>query len=241
MLSKIKFLQILDKILLNKNLIEKEKGRLVAIKQNCNELPEEISSDLLIEKLDLITIKGVTDEDGYFKEFVNTTDNMERESQTEIFYLLKGKQVSCLHALETTETWNWLGGKEISIFKFKNQELEEITLNETNLSHTIEKDILFGAKLTNSIEENDFAIVTCLCKPGFVPKYYKNPSPEELSNLFKTYPNYEEIINELTPKTSNTKKNIWQSIFQFFTCCIGIKKNEDEQIDPLINSIQNNP
>src|ERR1043165_2598853 len=159
MLTKTKFLEILNKILSNGNLVKKEKEHLESIKETADLLPEEILVDLLIEKLGLITIKGVTDEDGYFKEFVNTINNNEQESQTEIFYLLKGKQVSCLHTLDTTETWNWHGGKEIYIFIFKkDQKPEKITLNETNPIYTIEKNTLFGAKIATLRDNIDYAL-----------------------------------------------------------------------------------
>lgn len=242
MLTKTKFLEILNKILSNGNLVKKEKEHLESIKKTANLLPEEILVDLLIEKLGLITIKGVTDEDGYFKEFVNTIDNNEQESQTEIFYLLKGKQVSCLHTLDTTETWNWHGGKEIYIFIFKkDQKPEKITLNETNPIYTIEKNTLFGAKIATLRDNSDYALVTCLCKPGFLREHYTNPTKNEIGILYKKYPGFKKIIEELTPKMPNTSKNIFQSIFQLFTCCIGVKKNQDEINEPLINSSLNNP
>lgn len=223
MLSKTEFLGILDKILTNENLLEKT--FLKNIKEN--EIPEEVFADFLIEKLRLETIKGVTDEDGYFNEFVRT------ENQTEIFYLLKRSQVSCLHSLDTTETWRWLGGKKISIFIFTN-EVKEITLSETNPSYTIDKGTLFGAKITDLTDNNDFGLVTCLCEPAFEIVHYINPTSEQIYNLYNDYPEKKALIDELKPKISTKKKNIMQSIIQFFTCCIGVKKNEEQK--PLINN-----
>ncbi|MEN9449510.1 MAG: hypothetical protein RJA83_124, partial [Pseudomonadota bacterium] len=55
----------------------------------------------------------------------------------------------------------------------------------------------------------------------------------------KVFPSNEKIINELTPKILKNNNTIMQSIIQFFTCCIGIKKIEDEQT-ALINPPQNN-
>ena len=100
MLSTIDFFKKLDKITLNQNL----KAEIEILKSSLKDKdPSEIiSADILIKELGLITIKGITDEDGYFKEFVNTIYNDHQESQTEIVYLLKGKQVSCIHMLYTT-------------------------------------------------------------------------------------------------------------------------------------------
>lgn len=234
------FLNTVNKILNSRNENE-EKRRFEIIKEYILQLneDEEITADKLIKKWGLIELNTVTNEDGYFKEFVKIIDEVETIAETEIFYLLKGKQISCLHALGATETWTWLAGKEISLFVAINQELKEIILNETNPSFTIEKDTFFGAKINNQKNDNDFGLVTCLCKPGFIPEHYKNPSLEELDNLCKVFPSNEKIINELTAKLLKNNNTIMQSIIQFFTCCIGIKKIEDEQT-ALINPPQNN-
>lgn len=258
---KIKFLEILDEISAREYLNEEERIHIQTIKENAEQLPEKISTDILIEKLGLITIKGVTSEDGYFKEFINTKNNENLESQTEIYYLLKGQQVSCWHALGTTETWTWLGGKEISILILNDQPsiepIEIITLNKDHRQHTIEKDTKFAAKIKDLINDNDFAMVTCLCKPGFdKEKHYKELSSKKINYLCKMYPNYCEVIREFASKnnenlceihSSNSKvieevtpknnKTFVQSLIQFFTCCIGVKKNEEEA--PLINTSQN--
>lgn len=235
------FLNTVNKIINSRNENE-EKIRFEIIKEYILQLNEneEITADKLIKKWGLIELNTVTNEDGYFKEFIKITDQAETIAETEIFYLLKGKQVSCLHALGTTETWTWLAGKEISLFVAINQELKEIILNETNPSFTIEKDTFFGAKINNQKNDNDFGLVTCLCTPGFVPELYKNPSLGELDNLCKLYPSNEKIINELTPKLLKNNNTIMQSIIQFFTCCIGIKKIEEPEQAPLINSSRNN-
>lgn len=221
---------------------EEEKKRLERIAKYINLLSEdeEITADILEEKWDLKKLNTVTNEDGYFKEFVKITDEEGTVTETEIFYLLKGKQVSCLHALETTETWTWLGGEEISLFISTSQGLKEIILNENNSTYSIERGILFGAKINNQKHDNDFGLVTCLCKPGFLPEHYKNPSPEEINNLCITYPNHEEVIRALAPESKNNKNPI-QSLIQFFTCCIGVRKIEDiEEQSSLIDTTQNN-
>lgn len=238
---KIKFLEILNKILTKEYLKEEVRMLINIIIENEIQLPEEISTNILIEKLGLTDLSKVTDEKGYFKEIINTNnlENGEIESQTEIFYLLKGNQVSCLHSLDTTETWNWIGGKDISIYCFNKQgSVETITLNESYSEHTIEKNTLFGAKIANFIDENDFGIVTCLCKPGFVAEaHYSRPSSHDINILVKAHPQLKSIIEELTPIISKNKNNIIQSILQFFTCCIGVKQSEEETL--LINSSRN--
>lgn len=162
---------------------------------NENNSNETISVEEIINELKLTKLP--TDEDGYFNEFVNTINLSEkRESRTEIFYLINKKQVSCLHKLDVTETWQWLGGNEITIFTFSKNEAKEIKLNETNPTFTIEKNILFGAK--NS-DPNSFGWVICKCVPGFTVESYKNPTSEELGTLRKNFSQYNTIIDELTP------------------------------------------
>lgn len=235
MLSNDEFLKILGKILSNKNLLEIEKKRLENIIENQALLNkhEEITTEILINKLDLINLNTVTDEDGYFKEFVKIIDQEGTATETEIFYLLKKDQTSCLHKLEMKETWSWLGGDDILIFIFENDKVSEIRLNAENLNYDVPANTLFGAKLASSNNEN-FAWVICRCKPGFIPEYYKNPSQEELDYLFKTYPNYIQVIEELTPKIYLNNKNFFQTIIKFFTCCIGVKKIEEQE--PLIHN-----
>lgn len=232
---KIKFLKILDEILSREYLKGEERKLINIIREESTQLPEKVSTNIVIEKLGLMMIKGITDEDGYFKEFINTINNDSQESQTEIFYLLKDKQVSCLHKLQTTETWQWLGGEDLSIYIHENGIISEIILNADNATHVIPANTLFGAKLTSNSQEN-FSLVTCKCIPGFLPEHYQNPTSEDLKKLL-SIPGYKQVIEELTPKVSK-KNNIIVSILQFFTCCIGVKKNEEQT--PLINTSQNN-
>lgn len=230
---KTEFLKILDNVLNREHLKEEERKLIKTLKKNATQFPDKISTDILIEKLGLQDLSKVTDEKGYFKEFINTNnlENGEIESQTEIFYLLAGKQVSCLHKLQTTETWQWLGGKELSIYIHENGIISEIILNTDNATQVIPANTLFGAKLTSNNEEN-FSLVTCKCVPGFLPEHYQNPTDNDLKKLLNI-PGYKKIIEELTPKISK-KNNIFSPIFQFFTCCIGVKQSEEQTllIDP---------
>ncbi len=219
MLSKKKFLETVDQLLSRNNLNDGEKDRFKNIKKNETQLPEEITAEILIEKLDLIDINTITNEEGYYKEFVNTIDNDIEDNQTEIFYLLKGKQVSCLHILKTTEKWNWIAGNAISLFIEKGKELTEITLNEGSQSFTIEKDTIFGAKITTP-ENNDFVLVTCLCIPGFKKEHYINPTSEQIDELYNYNQKNKTIIDALTKNSCSAKKT--------------------EEQTPLTNSPQNN-
>lgn len=251
--KKLEILNRLNEIIESKEI--EEKNRLERIIKYINPLNEhkKITAKILINELYLEKI--TTNEDGYYREFVNTIKDTNVESQTEIFYLLETNQVSCLHSLKTTETWTWLGGVPISIFIFKNFELEKITLNKTKPIYTIEEGLLFGAKLNDLNDDNDFGLVTCLCKPGFVPEHYSNPTADELKKL---QDKYGSIIDELTPKIlkkpiytdesissdapiyKNPKNNFMQSMLSLFTSCIRVKKNENEEETSLINLPQNN-
>lgn len=234
MLSKIEFLKKIDEILTNKHLISEEETRLRNIKENPNILNEHeaISVEILINTLDLQPIKGVTDEDGYYKEFVKII-NQKTITETEIFYLIKSNQVSCLHSLDTNETWTWLGGKDILIFIFENEKISEICLNADCLTYSIPANTLFGAKLIAGNNEN-FAWVSCKCIPGFKPEFYHNPTSQELEFFVKNYPKYKKIIKELTPQISNSNNNIFRSIFNSLTCCIGIKQTGNDEHSSLI-------
>lgn len=250
------FLNTVQEIINSKK--EEEEKRYEKIIEHMSLLSkcEKITGDILEKELALKELPTVINEEGYFKEFIKITDQKGTITETEIFYLLKGKQVSCLHTLETTETWTWLGGEEISLFVATEQEFKPIILNKNNSTYIIEKGTLFGAKINNHKNDNDFGLVTCLCKPGFIPKHYSNPTLKELDSLKKKYPEYKSVIDELTPKEfknpnnmnkatssdesiyNNSKNNFIRSAFLFCAQCIGIKKNEEQT--PLINSPQNN-
>lgn len=229
MLSKVKFLEIVQQVYKNKNLKNEEKKLFEKIINNEDQLLEEVTAETLIKGLGLIDIKTITNEEGHFKEFVNTINDNEIKSETKIFYLLKDKQVSCLHALNTTETWTWLAGNAISLFVNTKQELKEIILNKNNPSFTIEKGSIFGAKITAS-KNNDFGLVICHCEPGFEKEHYINPTSEQIDNLYKSYPKYNTVIDELKPKIPEKNKN-------FFTHRGKTEKIEEQT--PLINSPKN--
>jgi predicted cupin superfamily sugar epimerase len=125
------------------------------------------------------------------------------------------KQISCLHKLDTTETWRWLGGNDVSLFIFSEKKVEEITLNKDKPTFTIEKNTLFGAKNKGSVDKNiNFGWVSCLCQPGFNVSRYKNPTSNELSKLCESFPEYVRIINEL--KHADSKKNTLNENYGFF-------------------------
>jgi predicted cupin superfamily sugar epimerase len=205
MLSRDDFIKVLNEILLRPDLKKEEKERLEQIIQNKNELLEEISANILIKKLNLISIKNFTNEEGYLSEFINTIDKgTEQENRTEIFYLMDQKQISCLHKLDTTETWRWLGGNDVSLFIFSEKKVEEITLNKDKPTFTVKKNTLFGAKNKGSVgKEISFGWVSCLCEPGFKVSHYENPTSNDLSKLSESFPGYVGIINELKHADSN--------------------------------------
>lgn len=162
----------------------------------------KISADLLIKELALRPLSEVTDEGGFFIEFLK---NLE-PSQTEIYYLMKEKQISCWHSLDTNETWEWVGGCDVLIFTLSENGVKEIVLNKKNPLFTIKAGTLFGAKNNITKNSDDFGLVICACKPGFIPDYYKNPSPQELKKLNEFYKQYLSLEIEWKRKAAIIKE-----------------------------------
>lgn len=241
MLSKQDFKKIIEKILGNE-ILAPIKRRLLSsaiTDENYNNLPEQIPLSLIVEKLNLTDLSKITDEDGYFHQITET----ENSDKSMIFYVLNEKQISCLHRLQVKETWEWLGGSPISLFTFSESEVMKITLGPNKRLHVIDEGTLFGAK--NELSSSNkplYSLVTCTCEPSFKIEHYANPTPPELKILKDKYPEYQTDIEQLTPKilnkslqkTPTNNHNIMQTLFKIFTCCIGVKKNDEQE--PLINN-----
>ena len=149
-----------------------------------------LSGKDVIEVLNLEKIPAA--EAGYFYEYQNTNPealgaenkkSTQEESNSKIFYLMNEEQTSCLHSLNTTETWHWVGGSDILLYICpKGETVQAISLNKENPEHTIEKGVLFGAKNSDS---TSFGLVICECKPGFIFAHYNHPTSKEITELNK--------------------------------------------------------
>ncbi|WP_218814252.1 cupin domain-containing protein [Rickettsiella endosymbiont of Dermanyssus gallinae] len=166
---------------------------------------EQLLPDKIIELLNLIDLSKITSEQGFFSEFVKTENLPEEINRTVIFYLIKDQQTSCWHSLDTTETWHWLAGCDITISILSKDKINEFVLNAQNPCLTLEKGTLFGARnnLTAAKDRDNFGLVTCECIPGFTPSLYSNPTKEQLqilSCLYKKDDEKRSTIEKLIPK-----------------------------------------
>lgn len=198
---------------------------------------EKLLSDKVIELLNLIDLSKITSEQGFFSEFLKTEDLAGEINRTVIFYLIKDQQTSCWHSLDTTETWRWIAGCDITISILSKDKINEVVLNEQNPCFRVEKNTLFGARnnLTVAKDRDNFGLVTCECIPGFIPSLYSNPTKEQLQTLSCLYKKDDEkraTIEKLIPNVQLEEFNALKSIVssKFFLNDTSIKKENDQTL-----------
>lgn len=173
-------------------------------------------------------------EGGCYREIIRTND------QTVIFYLLPKQAVSSWHSLKNTkEEFKLISGAPLIIEKIDSTGIwkskEEVKKDENVF---IEKSETGGfGDWFGAYTDGAYGLVTCKCTGPFEFDKFKLAKKEDLNKFHEINPDYKNIINKLTPKDLKEKTNIIQSIIKFFSCCIGIKKNEEQT--PLINPPQN--
>jgi uncharacterized protein len=184
----------------------KESFNEVIAKINSKYAKEKLTASDIISLLNLQELDTVTDEDGYFTEFVNTNVQTEgvnpqlQNTRTKIFYLMNKEQVSCLHILDIEEKWQWIQGSAVSLYLFHENSIKAVTLDEKTQEYTIPKNTLFAAK---NVDITNFSLVTCECRPGFHPQHYKIPSNDQLKDLFLHHQNdlaIAKLLKLLTPR-----------------------------------------
>lgn len=178
-------------------------------------------------------------EGGFYREFIRTND------QTIIFYLLPKHAISSWHSLQDTEEeFKLILGESLIIEKIGTDGIwkskEEVKNNKNVIIKKSETDEEFGDWF-GAYTNGEYGLVTCKCTGPFEFDKFKLVDKENLNKFYIINPKYKNIIDKLTPENLKEKTNFLQSIFQFFTCCIGVRKIEDiEEQSSLIDTTQNN-
>ncbi len=164
-----------------------------------------ITANEWIEKLKLIPHP----EGGYFNEVYRSEEKIkrsglpqryeaERNMGTSIYFLLESGQKSFLHKLQSDETWHFYYGCPLKLYIIlPNGKRRKIMLgnniyNGEVLQYTIPKFSWFGAKPK---ESDSYSLIGCSVYPGFDFEDFELGEREE---LLKLYPEYENIIKQLT-------------------------------------------
>lgn len=160
------------------------------------------------EYIDKLTLQAHP-EGGYFSEVYRSEEiisgdylparyGTSRSFSTSIYFMLEGNQVSTFHRLKSDELWHFYDGSALDIYIID----EPGSLNKIRLGNNIsagetfqtvvKKNTWFGAEI---IDKSSFALIGCTVTPGFD---FSDFELAKMNDLIKKYPEYEEIIINLT-------------------------------------------
>ncbi len=148
-------------------------------------------------------------EGGYFKEVYRSDEHVikkalpsryigDRSFSTSIYFLLKDRDFSCFHRLQTDEIWHFYQGTTLEIFVLHQKEgLSRHLMGQQagageHLQITILRDQWFAARV---VEPNSFSLVGCTMAPGFDFHDFELANRKQLISEF---PQYSQLIKELT-------------------------------------------
>jgi uncharacterized protein len=158
-----------------------------------------------IEKLKLIKHP----EGGYYGEVYRSDEQIEMEAlperysgarsfATSIYFLLKGKEFSSFHRLQSDETWHFYEGATLELFVIrKDGTLNRILLGRNpdegeTLQTTIGRNQWFAARV---IDPTGYALVGCTVAPGF---HFDDFELAKRDELMAQYPHHSQLIKDHT-------------------------------------------
>ncbi|WP_173918244.1 cupin domain-containing protein [Halobacillus sp. Marseille-Q1614] len=157
-----------------------------------------MKSDDLINQLGL----KAHPEGGFYKptyesDISTETPHGKRSLYTSIYFLLRSKDVSHFHRLQSDELWYFHGGSPLTVHMITPEgEYKEVKLG-LNISRgevpqfVVSKHTIFGSSVD---EEDTFSLAGCMVSPGFD---FEDFELFEKQELMKQYPQHRKIINKL--------------------------------------------
>ena len=153
-----------------------------------------MSVEEVITKLNLVPHP----EGGYFSQTYISEDKVNSSHLfSSIIFMLCENDVSHFHRLKGDELWYYHDGESIEIVEITDDgklittSLGKNIQNGEKLQHLVKKGSIFGSIM----KKPGFSIVGCMVSPAFSYEHFELFSRKEL--LLK-YPQYQEIIKELT-------------------------------------------
>jgi uncharacterized protein len=142
-------------------------------------------------------------EGGFFKRTITTGNDGtgRRLTTTCIHFLIDGNNSSSLHKIDVDEYWMYhCGTSDIFLKGFSaDGESDAFTLQMGHScmqwQHLVPKNTWFGAKTVNETEDA-YALVSCICTPGFD---FSGFVLGDRNSLINTYPKHIQLIKEMSP------------------------------------------
>lgn len=122
----------------------------------------------------------------------------DRHCTTHIYFLLEENQFSAFHRIKSDELWHFYAGDPLIIYEFDDEgDIIEHRLGDDPENHesffcVIRAGHWFASRLAPG---GEFALVGCSVSPGFD---YVDFELAERDALIQKYPDYAELITELT-------------------------------------------
>lgn len=143
-------------------------------------------------------------EGGYYKQTdlsteMYTTSGKEFPLYTNIYFLLTEDSPSHFHRLSSDEMWFYHAGQSLTVHSLYSEGDYQTTVLSLDtakghfLHHTVPAGTIFGSTV-----EEGYALVSCTVVPGFDFSEFEMFTK---SDLLKSYPQHEQIINNLAYDT----------------------------------------
>lgn len=168
-------------------------------------MPVTHDADYWIAKLGM----SAHPEGGYYRESFRSPDEIQaaglsprygssRSCSTAIYFLLKGRDVSALHRIESDEVWHYYAGSPLTIHVID----ASGGLTRLSLGPDIERGQSFQAVVRGRHwfgatvdDENGYSLVGCTVAPGFC---FQDFELGRRSTLVARFPQHRELIERLT-------------------------------------------
>lgn len=144
-------------------------------------------------------------EGGYYKETYRSALKNDytgfsgtRNASTGIYFLLKKAEFSAFHRIKSDEMWHFYDGQPLSIYIITASGKLQVVKLGLDLGNGQQPQAVVpaGCWFASRVEEpGDFALVGCTVAPGFDFQDFEMANRDD---LHAAYPQYKDIINELT-------------------------------------------
>lgn len=148
-------------------------------------------------------------EGGFFREVYRSRESIARSAlperfsgercfATSIYFLLRSKDFSAFHRIQSDEIWHFYEGSALRLYVI----MPEGTLQEMTLGRDATRGEVFQAVVparcwfaAKVIAPDSFALVGCSVAPGFE---FADFELAERQSLLAAYPQHQRLIEELT-------------------------------------------
>ncbi|SCS26097.1 cupin domain-containing protein [Staphylococcus caeli] len=134
-------------------------------------------------------------EGGYYKEIIkgNAQGQGTRAAYSSIYFLLTFDNISHFHRIDADEIWYYHAGDSLTVHMIGPEgQYSQVTIGQNIeagdvLQYVVPKGTIFASSVEG---ENDYALVGCMCQPGFEFEHFELMSQSWLN---EQYPHLKEI------------------------------------------------